>query len=297
MAKASNKGFLGGLILDNKTSLTKKRLNEIYEEDWAMEGANEPAIPNYSDSYAQKRMRIATQGLIAKELKRKKKGSMLDVGTGNGLNCFMLNDLLGYDPNYKLVGSEISKSAVSRANSIARKWGRGNLKFVAGDAEKLPFADDSFDSVLCTEVIEHLPRPQIAIDEMFRVLKPGGLAVISTPNENHALKKFLPASFKKKAHDEQSEWANRYEKHAEFFQDRKELHISVQTKSELTQKMEKAGFTRIKFHRQSLFFGGMFYDKHSLIFALSIFADKVLDLFGAITWSWDFVASGRKPRG
>ncbi len=52
---------------------------------------------------------------------------------------------------------------------------------VIGSAYELPFKDDSFDAVLCTETIEHLERPQQAIDEMYRVLKSGGKVILSTP--------------------------------------------------------------------------------------------------------------------
>lgn len=48
------------------------------------------------------------------------------------------------------------------------------------DAHTLPFVDGSFDVVLCTEVLEHLPEPQRAIDEMFRVLTPGGELLLTT---------------------------------------------------------------------------------------------------------------------
>jgi SAM-dependent methyltransferase len=49
-----------------------------------------------------------------------------------------------------------------------------------GDAHALPFADRVFDTVLCTEVLEHLTEPQRAIDEMYRVLKPGGALLLTT---------------------------------------------------------------------------------------------------------------------
>jgi SAM-dependent methyltransferase len=49
-----------------------------------------------------------------------------------------------------------------------------------GDAHALPLLTSSFDVVLCTEVLEHLPEPQQAIDEMFRVLKPGGQLLLTT---------------------------------------------------------------------------------------------------------------------
>ncbi len=51
---------------------------------------------------------------------------------------------------------------------------------VVTDAQALGLASDTFDVVLCTEVLEHLPEPQAAIDEMFRVLKPGGTLLLTT---------------------------------------------------------------------------------------------------------------------
>ncbi len=49
-----------------------------------------------------------------------------------------------------------------------------------GDAHALPFVDAAFDVVLCTEVLEHLVEPQRAVDEMFRVLAPGGQLLLTT---------------------------------------------------------------------------------------------------------------------
>ncbi len=49
-----------------------------------------------------------------------------------------------------------------------------------GDAHLLPFVDGAFDVVLCTEVLEHLTEPPRAIDDMFRVLKPGGQLLLTT---------------------------------------------------------------------------------------------------------------------
>lgn len=51
---------------------------------------------------------------------------------------------------------------------------------VVGDARHLPVRTDTFDVVVCTEMLEHVQEPQAAVDEMWRVLKPGGMLVLTT---------------------------------------------------------------------------------------------------------------------
>ena len=53
-----------------------------------------------------------------------------------------------------------------------------------GSADAIPVSDESFDSIVCTQVFEHLERPQQAAREMARVLKPGGYAVVTVPQMN-----------------------------------------------------------------------------------------------------------------
>jgi SAM-dependent methyltransferase len=75
-----------------------------------------------------------------------------------------------------LVGVDIS------ANAIAEARAAGFDARVVRDAAELPFADESFDHVVCVEVLEHLFLPHRAIEEIRRVLRPGGRVVVSTPN-------------------------------------------------------------------------------------------------------------------
>jgi len=58
----------------------------------------------------------------------------------------------------------------------------GASAFVQGDAQALPFADQSFDIVVSCETIEHLPEVQTALREMWRVTRPGGKFFLTTPN-------------------------------------------------------------------------------------------------------------------
>ena len=50
-----------------------------------------------------------------------------------------------------------------------------------GDALRLPFPDDTFDRIIASEVLEHVPDDQAALDELFRVLKPGGTLAVTVP--------------------------------------------------------------------------------------------------------------------
>ena len=55
-----------------------------------------------------------------------------------------------------------------------------------GDAGRLPFADNSFDVVICSEVLEHLPDVDAALDEITRIVKPGGRFALSVPRGHFA---------------------------------------------------------------------------------------------------------------
>ncbi len=89
------------------------------------------------------------------------RGRLLDLGCGNSpyralLTC--ISDYIGYD-------LDITASK----------------PMVAGAADRLPFAAGSFDSVLCTQVLEHVPEPWRVLEEIARVLRPGGKLLLSAP--------------------------------------------------------------------------------------------------------------------
>lgn len=99
----------------------------------------------------------------------------LDIGCGGGdLLRRMLDDGLIQQG----VGIDLCRKSVARATASHRM---SELAFQTGDAQSLDFDDGSFDLITCTEVIEHLPDRQAAIAEWSRVLRPGGVLVISCP--------------------------------------------------------------------------------------------------------------------
>lgn len=72
-------------------------------------------------------------------------------------------------------------SAVTAAR--ARENARGRLRLVQADIRELPFSDDSFDLLYTIGTIEHIDEYQRAVDEVARVLRPGGRAVVGVPHK------------------------------------------------------------------------------------------------------------------
>lgn len=68
---------------------------------------------------------------------------------------------------------------------------------VQGSLNQLPFADQSFDAVICSEVIEHIPRQEVDLTDMVRVLAPGGTLVLGTPDYGRWIWRFLEGLYKK----------------------------------------------------------------------------------------------------
>ena len=98
--------------------------------------------------------------------------SILDDGCGGGYVAAGLASRA-----VSVVGLDVSLAAVSAAGASVR-----GAAFLAGDAHRLPFADEVFDAVILSEVLEHLDRPEVVMAEAARVLKPGGSLLVTGPN-------------------------------------------------------------------------------------------------------------------
>jgi methionine biosynthesis protein MetW len=99
----------------------------------------------------------------------------LDVGCGDGGTSgpWLRTNAASY------VGVDVSERAVRAAAA------RGLTVRLVEDAAQLPFLDDSFDLVVCVEVLEHLFEPQRALAEMQRVVRRGGRLILTVPNVAH----------------------------------------------------------------------------------------------------------------
>lgn len=102
---------------------------------------------------------------------------VLDVGCGAG--SITVGFAAVVSPG-EVVGVEIDEGQVELGNQRAGQMGLSNVRFEAGDIHALPYPDNSFDAAFAHAVIEHVGRPRHAVEEMLRVVKPGGLVAIRT---------------------------------------------------------------------------------------------------------------------
>jgi len=96
----------------------------------------------------------------------------LDVGCGDGARY----GARVHESGVEVHGVDISEVAVESARA------RGIDARVASLADPLPYDDSTFDVVICLEVLEHLVNPAVVTREIARVLRPGGVALLSVPN-------------------------------------------------------------------------------------------------------------------
>lgn len=110
--------------------------------------------------------------------------AILDIGCGAGYFLYLIYERYresGFTPSP--VGVEISMNQLSYMVRRMAKEGVKDALAVHGNGEFLPFADESFDLITCSEVLEHIRNPVRALREMRRMLKPGGKLLLSTPSE------------------------------------------------------------------------------------------------------------------
>lgn len=112
----------------------------------------------------------------------------------------------GYGANILAAAGATSVRGIDRAAHMiefARRNAEPTAEFEVGDLDELPFADGSFDVVVCFEAIEHVDEPESVLDELARVLRPGGLLATSSPNRDvyarsnpHHRHEFAPEEFR-----------------------------------------------------------------------------------------------------
>ena len=122
---------------------------------------------------------------------------VLDCGCGPGTISVGLAQIVAQG---QVVGIDREEAELEQAHRYAQQHGAANVEFRVANVYEIPFPDASFDAVLAHAVLQHLADPMRALQEMHRVLKPGGLIGVREEDRDADLIYPLPPGLKQ-AHD------------------------------------------------------------------------------------------------
>lgn len=108
--------------------------------------------------------------------------TVLDLGCGEGRHAIIAYleaevTVVGMDPSWRDIGTARERFREFEMPDATER----SLTLLLGNGLELPFVDGSFDRVICSEVLEHIDDYETVIEEIHRVLKPGGLLAVSVP--------------------------------------------------------------------------------------------------------------------
>lgn len=107
------------------------------------------------------------------------RGKILDIGCADGT---FTKVILEKSKAKKIIAIDVLSSSIAFAK---KRFARSEkLSFKIADAHELPFNSKEFDGVFCLEALEHVEDPKKVVSEIYRVLKPGGYAIVLVPSEN-----------------------------------------------------------------------------------------------------------------
>lgn len=142
----------------------------------------ERLIPDEYNATYTDRLIYLTHTATYEFAKKFARGRVLDLGCGAGYGTAMVSKAVD-----KAVGVDVDVATVAAANN---KYGDARTSFThiqPSEQAPLPFANESFDTVLSFQVIEHVKNPVTYLREAFRVLKPEGTLVLATPDRRTRL--------------------------------------------------------------------------------------------------------------
>ncbi|OGK15191.1 hypothetical protein A2690_00230 [Candidatus Roizmanbacteria bacterium RIFCSPHIGHO2_01_FULL_39_12b] len=134
----------------------------------------ESILQSEPDPAFEERARFILDSIV-----KNKSANILDVGCGRGFYVRLFS-LLEFPK--KIVGVDQNKIYLNKAGCDLKNDKR--VRLMQGSIYHLPFDDNSFDTVVASEIFEHLNNPQTAIEECSRVLKKDGQLIITVPHKN-----------------------------------------------------------------------------------------------------------------
>lgn len=115
---------------------------------------------------------------ILKGLELTKEDKIIDVGCGDGFFLYLLGNL---SSEVDLTGFDFDKIVLDNAR---KNLDIKEIKLLKGTAVGMPFSGKTFDKAIMTEVLEHIDNDKKALSEVYRILKPKGILLLTVPNYN-----------------------------------------------------------------------------------------------------------------
>jgi 2-polyprenyl-3-methyl-5-hydroxy-6-metoxy-1,4-benzoquinol methylase len=187
--------------------------NEIDIHEYRVEAAERSGGYSKNSIYNMIEQVLAAEGL---------RGKILDYGAGVGSLTRRLLELKRFD---LVAGADIMKGPADLASTA--EWIEQDLN------SPLPDHNEAFDVVVAAEVIEHLENPRFMMREIFRILRPGGVTLVTTPN-NESWRSLLALVVR--GH------------YASFSDAGYPAHITALLRKDLSRIMQEAGFASPKFY-------------------------------------------------
>lgn len=132
----------------------------------------EKILDNVGDMALKRRARTIIEGLQIQD-----SDQILDAGGGDGYYSKLVLETTAA----KVTLYDFDENALVSARKNLTEY---DIQILQGSVSELPFASNSFDKIILTEVLEHVPQENKALEELYRVLKPGGLLALTVPNYN-----------------------------------------------------------------------------------------------------------------
>jgi SAM-dependent methyltransferase len=136
---------------------------------WAEDLGYPPELANVPDAAVESFAGVANPWQLGRLAPGER---VLDLGCGAGTDSLVAAQMVGSDGF--VTGIDMTPQMRAKARAAAVEMGATNVEFVDGEAEQLPFPDDSFDVVISNGVIDLIPDKDAVFAELFRVLTPGG---------------------------------------------------------------------------------------------------------------------------
>lgn len=164
-------------VLKSEIKKTYARVSTEPEKDfifptgraWAEDLDYPPELAFIPDTAAKSFAGVANPFSLGRLQPRER---VLDVGSGSGTDSLVAARMVG--SGGRVTGIDMTPEMLARARTAAAAMGADNVEFVEGEAEHLPFPDESFDVVVSNGVIDLVPDKDAVFSELHRVLAPGG---------------------------------------------------------------------------------------------------------------------------